>query len=293
MSTLSSEENIAEFGCSRIHYRIAGHSSALPDFVLDHGGGGSADDWISVAPLLAAHARVLSYDRAGMGQSPADALGCDAPAVSQRLAQVVEHAGVRKPFILVGYSLGGLYARYHAQMHSQDLAGLVLVDATPTTMEIPPDYHRKLIRLLKRFHWLARSGLGPLYLWIKGQRIDAGKARRGLVRFAAPDFVECMAAEFAAIPRIQAEVERVAAQPLHPTLMVLADTAPGRMPPAEFSRLRQMQDSLAQSAPGPLSRQVVVEGAHHGNLVSDPGNAAQLADHILAFARSLEPRRAA
>jgi len=160
-------------------------------------------------------------------------------------------------------------------------------------VEISPDQHRKVMRLLRRIHWLARSGLGPLYLWIKRQRTDPAKARRALARVAAPDFVECMAAELSAIPGIQAEVARVAAKPLHPTLMVLAGTAPGRMPPAEFTRLRQMQESLAQSAPGPLSRQVVVEGAHHGNLVSDPGNAAQLAEHILAFARSLEPGRAA
>ncbi len=290
MSTIIGENRLAAFGNTRLHFRVFGTPGDLPDIVLDHGGGGSADDWNALVPLLAAHCRVLSYDRAGMGDSPSDGLGCGAPAVSTRLAQLIEHAGIRKPFILVGYSLGGLYARHYAQMHSQDIAGLVLVDTTPTASPIPPPQIRRVMRLLRVFHWLARSGLGALYLRLGG-KYDV-KARRAVVRFAAPDFVPNMSAEMDAIAGIQAEVERVAAALRHPTLAVLAGLKPARMSAEEFAKVRPLHDALAQRAPAPLSRQVVVDSAHHGNLVSDPAHAAQLAEHILAFARSLRAEHA-
>ncbi|HEY1075305.1 MAG TPA: alpha/beta hydrolase [Fontimonas sp.] len=286
MRTPIGEERIAAFGTTRLHFRVFGMPGDLPDIVLDHGGGGSADDWNALVPLLAPQTRVFSYDRAGMGDSPADGQGCGAPTVSRRLAQLVEHAAVRRPFILVGYSLGGLYARHYAQQRPQDIAGLVLVDTTPTANEIPTAQIRSVMRLLTLFHWLARSGLGSLYLRVKGKYDD--KARRAIARFAAPAFVPNMGAEMAAIAGVQAEVERVAAQLRHPTLAVLAGVRPPRMSEAEFAKVRPMHDALARSAPAPLSRQVVVETAHHGNLVNDPLHAAQLADHILAFARSLK-----
>ncbi|HEY1076140.1 MAG TPA: alpha/beta hydrolase [Fontimonas sp.] len=293
MNHIASEEHFADLGDSRLFYRLAGTPGALPDFVLEHGGAGSADHWSELAPLLAAHARVLSYDRAGMGQSRADGRGYEAQAVNERLARLLEHAGIRKPFILVGYSLGGLYSRHYAQAHAQDLAGLVLLDASPTGMQIPPDAHRRLMRMLRWLHWLARLGLGGLYLRLMGQRSDSAKARRGVRRFAERDFLACMSAEFLAIPLIQAEVERLAATPVHPTLAVLAGTAPAGMPADVFAGLRRMQDRLAQAAPAPLSRQVVIDDAHHGNILSDAGHAAQVADHLLAFARSLDQGHAA
>ena len=76
MNPLPAEERVAVFGPSKIHYRVHGPRSELPEIVLDHGGGGSADDWNLVVPLLAARGRVISYDRAGMGNSPSDGLGC-------------------------------------------------------------------------------------------------------------------------------------------------------------------------------------------------------------------------
>lgn len=290
MSTIPFEARIAEFGPSKLHYRVSGSASNLPDIVLDHGGGGSADDWNIVAPLLAAHGRVFSYDRAGMGDSPSDGLGCSAPAVSQRLAQWVQHAGVRKPFILVGYSLGGLYARHYAQVHPQDVAALVLVDTTPTAYEVPQRLMRQAMRLLWLLHWIARLGLGMLYWHLKDRKTDKAKFKRAVARIAAPGWVQRMREETGAITEIQAEVARVAPQLRHPTLAVLAGNA-NNMAPEDFARIRGMHDQLAAIAPAPLSRQVVVEGAHHGNLVSNAEYAAQLADHILAFARSLPPIR--
>lgn len=291
MNPIPVENRIAEWGRSRLHYRISGKASGLPDVVLDHGGGGSADDWNHVVPLLAAQCRVFSYDRAGMGDSPADGFGAGASAVSTRLAKLVEQAGVRKPFILVGYSLGGLYARYYARWHQQDVAGLVLVDTTPTALEIPKAKIAQAMRLVALLHWAARFGLGTLFWHLGGRKTPAEKFRRMVRRLAAPDYLKRMHEEMDAIAGIQAEVASVAPQLRHPTLAVIAGVAPKQMTAEEALRVRGWHEQLAAGAPAPLSRMTVVDGANHSTLMSDAQFAAKLAEHILAFARSLPPVR--
>lgn len=276
---------------SALHYRVVGQPGALPDVVLDHGGGGSADDWNHLVPLLAAHTRVFSYDRAGMGDSPADGQGCSAPAVSQRLARLVEQMGVRKPFILAGYSLGGLYARHYAQLHPQDVAGLVLVDATPTALEIPKAKVTQALRLLTALHWVARSGLATLYGYFHRHDARAEKFRRMVARIAAPDYMPRMREELEAISGVQAEVARIAPRLQHPTLAVLAGTAPKQMSAEEFARTRELHEQLAADAPAPLSHRVVVHAATHSTLMGNAEHAPELAGHILAFARSLSTQR--
>ena len=282
--------HIAKLGGSQLHWCVSGEPSELPDIVLDHGGGGSADDWSHVVPLLAAHTRVYSYDRAGMGDSPSDGQGCSAPAVSARLAQLVAHLGVRKPFVLAGYSLGGLYARHYAQLHAQDVAGLVLVDTTPTAMEIPLALIRRAMRMVALIHWVARSGLGMLVWRLSGSKTDEAKFRRAIALMGAPGYVQRMREETGAIAGIQAEVARVAPQLRHPTLAVIAGSARKNMKAEEFARVRGLHEQLAASAPAPLSRLVVVDRANHGTLVGDAQHAAELAAHIIEFARSIHQR---
>jgi len=48
-----------------LFHRISGQPGELPDIVLESGGLGSSDDWRHAEGLLAQHARVLVYDRAG------------------------------------------------------------------------------------------------------------------------------------------------------------------------------------------------------------------------------------
>lgn len=291
MAEMMIEARVAEFGPSRLHYQVSGARSDLPDIVLEHGGGGSADDWNNVVPLLAAHGRVFSYDRAGMGDSPSDGLGSSASAVSTRLAQLVEQAGVRKPFVLAGYSLGGLYARHYAQQHPQDVAGLALVDTTPTAMEIPKAKIAQAMRIVAVLHWAARSGVGTLFWYLSGRKTPAEKFKRMVTRLAAPGYLQSMRQEMDAIAGIQADVARLAPQLQHPTLAVVAGMAPKQMSAEEFVRARGLHEQLAATAPEPLSRMIVVDGANHSTLMSDAGYAAVLVNHLLAFARSLRPVR--
>jgi pimeloyl-ACP methyl ester carboxylesterase len=82
-----------------------------------------------VQPAAAAHARVCSYDRAGLGQSDPGPTPRDAAAAASDLALLLERAGVAGTYILVGHSFGGLFARRFVADNPADVAGVVFVDA--------------------------------------------------------------------------------------------------------------------------------------------------------------------
>jgi pimeloyl-ACP methyl ester carboxylesterase len=82
--------------------------------------------WAGVMPLVAAHTRVVAYDRAGIGASdPVSPLTLDAQIGD--LTAVLRQAG-NGPCVVVGHSWGGLLAQLVALDHPELVAGLVLVD---------------------------------------------------------------------------------------------------------------------------------------------------------------------
>lgn len=292
MSTHSFREETINLGSSSLYCRVSGTAGFLPDVLLEHGGGGSTQDWRLIEPLLAAHTRVFSYDRAGSGNSPRDELGRGAVANSQRLSELVQKLDIRKPFVLVGYSLGGLYARHYAALHPDQVAAVVLLDATPTKHVIKKSEIRKALRMLKILHWAARSGLATLYWNFSSKKMERERFQ-GLVRkISAPTFVPNVQEELYAIPTVQSDVASLSEQLVHPTLAVLAGTVGKESERQQLAEVRVLHDRLMLDAPAPLSRQVVVDEANHSTLMSDAKNAEAAAGHILAFLHSLDSSEA-
>jgi pimeloyl-ACP methyl ester carboxylesterase len=71
--------------------------------------------------------RVCSYDRAGSGWSDPSTETTRA-STSQDLHKLLEVAGERGPFVLVGASRGGLLVRAYLAEYPAEVAGLVLID---------------------------------------------------------------------------------------------------------------------------------------------------------------------
>ena len=96
--------------------------------LFDAGGSDWAVIWTLVQPRLARHARACAYDRAGLGHSDA-ARGERTPiAIVEDMHALVRAAGLERPLVLVGHSLGGFHVKLYAALHPEDVAGLVLVD---------------------------------------------------------------------------------------------------------------------------------------------------------------------
>ena len=130
------------------------HGSGRPTVVLQTGYGNAGDIWSTatahlpaVAPGLAATNRVCVYDRPGStlsldaagnllsspqpGRSDQVPMPRTATAVVTEWHDLLTTAGVPGPYLLVGHSIGGLFTVLYARTYPDEVAGMVLVDATP------------------------------------------------------------------------------------------------------------------------------------------------------------------
>ena len=99
-----------------------------PTIILESGLGNRMIVWRRIQPVLARRYRVCAYSRAGIGGSALGPMPRDAKAIVSDFEKLVERAQLRPPYILVGYSLGGLTVRLFARRNLHRTAGIVLVD---------------------------------------------------------------------------------------------------------------------------------------------------------------------
>jgi pimeloyl-ACP methyl ester carboxylesterase len=119
---------LIDVGGHRLHLNCTGSGS--PTVVLQPGGGDMASSLGWIAPAVAQHTRVCVYDRAGRAWSePADHPQ-DGYQVAADLHALLQTAGVPGPYVLAGHSFGGQYVLAYAARYPNDVAGMVLIDAT-------------------------------------------------------------------------------------------------------------------------------------------------------------------
>lgn len=102
-----------------------------PVVVFEAGATNPLEIWGSIVLQVASIASVVAYDRAGLGQSEWDGETPTPQHVAGRLRRLLERIGAPPPYVLVGYSWGGVLARYFAGLHPEEVAGLVFVDPGP------------------------------------------------------------------------------------------------------------------------------------------------------------------
>jgi pimeloyl-ACP methyl ester carboxylesterase len=101
-----------------------------PTVLLESGYGVGAYAWAKVEPRIAAVTRVCAYDRAGYAFSDPGPMPRDGEAIARDLDRGLRAARVSGPFVLVGHSAGGLYARLFAARRRGDVVGIVFVDSS-------------------------------------------------------------------------------------------------------------------------------------------------------------------
>ncbi len=99
--------------------------------ILEAGGASSHRCWRTVDTQIAKMTRIISYDRPGYLQSGLCEKPRDAITVAKELKQALQTAGYPPPYIMVGWSMGGAFARVFCGLFPGSVAGLILVDPTP------------------------------------------------------------------------------------------------------------------------------------------------------------------
>jgi pimeloyl-ACP methyl ester carboxylesterase len=119
-------QRLVDMGGRRLNIICTGTGS--PTVILEAGLIADSAAWRLVQPAISKSTRVCSYDRAGLGFSDPAAAPRDAAAVVRDLHALLRGAGIAPPYVLVGWSSGGLYTRLYQYRYPAEVVGLVEVD---------------------------------------------------------------------------------------------------------------------------------------------------------------------
>ncbi|KAA8641791.1 hypothetical protein EYZ11_004964 [Aspergillus tanneri] len=104
------------------------HASSLVVFLA--GAGDVAASFGPLARLVGVFAPVMRYDRSGLGRSEQGPHRPTATRAATELHQLRVVAHLEVPFILVAHSYGAIVAREYLHQYPNEVAGMVLVDAS-------------------------------------------------------------------------------------------------------------------------------------------------------------------
>jgi pimeloyl-ACP methyl ester carboxylesterase len=99
-----------------------------PTVVFLAGAGTVGLDYYNVHVGVAEFTTAVTYDRAGTGWSDRVPMPRSSAEVTGELHELLAAAELAPPYLFVGHSLGGLYARHFAARFPGEVTGLVLLD---------------------------------------------------------------------------------------------------------------------------------------------------------------------
>jgi pimeloyl-ACP methyl ester carboxylesterase len=264
---------LVEVGGHRLHLHCVGEGT--PTVVLISGLGGSSLLWQRVQTGAEPLTRVCAYDRAGIGWSDPGSAAPTPGAVAAELHALLASAAVPAPYVLVGASVGGKYARMYVAQYPQEVAGLVLVDSRHESLDatLTPEAQAAALAAAERdgrmYRWLGRLGVMRLF----GARLvaatspgaaqlDHRTATLLMLHASRPKDIDAMLAESA---MMTADDERLrAAPPLGdlPLIVLAADSS------LRDDGWRAGQDQQARLSTN--SRLVVVDQSSHFIALDQP-----------------------
>lgn len=139
---------LVDIGGRNLRLVCVGPKSDQPVIWMEAGAWGLAADFAAIQQRLAERGlRSCAYDRAGMGFSDPGPKPRDSAAIVADLAKLIAASGERGPFVFMAHSMAGQHIRLYAGQHPEQVAGLVLLEATTPEMAESPQAQRFLSRV--------------------------------------------------------------------------------------------------------------------------------------------------
>jgi pimeloyl-ACP methyl ester carboxylesterase len=284
---------LVDVGGYRLHiYCMGENKESNPTVILEQGSGGISAAWARVQPEIAETTRVCAYDRAGMGWSDPSPEPRDAEHIAAELHTLLHNAGIPGPYVLVGWSYGGLYARMYAGQYPDEVIGMVLLDSShpdqwSSTAAGKAQYESNA-RIYTIAPWLARMGVMRLMGSFQPESgLPALQSEALKASFAATKDWDAQSAEFLASPSTDDQVRNSGSLGNIP-LFVLTATEHGT-PPDQEQLWQGWQKDLALLSTNSIHQ--IVTGADHASFWLDPETSqtsVQAVLHVVEAARTGE-----
>jgi pimeloyl-ACP methyl ester carboxylesterase len=110
-----------------IEYSLKGEGN--PSIVFINGFRMPLDSWNRLYPGVEKLGRVFTYNRPGIGNSSKAMSDQTGTTVVETLRSLLKVVGLPSPYVLVGHSLGGIFANLYTRMYPEEVSGIVLVEA--------------------------------------------------------------------------------------------------------------------------------------------------------------------
>ena len=290
---------LVDVGGHRLHVHTTGPVGAGargPTVILESGVGATSAGWAWVQQEVARFAGVVSCDRAGIGWSEEGAEAADARGAAERLRAALAGAGVAGPYVLVGHSLGGEYARVFAGLYPGEVSGMVLVDAgAPDTdgvmrvgaaapsspgVPVPEGTMGQVERAFRLFHYAplaARLGVLRIALALGGATDPLPPKRRAAARasMSSPRHWRAVRAEVAGSWEAAAQARASGGLGEKPLVVLNRAVPEGGVTRAIQAFGVELAASLSSDG-----KHRVVEGADHFSLLANREHARSVAEAI-------------
>jgi len=156
--------------------------------VIFESAGGPGYFWSDIQPKIAKVTTSCWYDRAGEGWSDPGPFPRTSASIAADLHELLHRVDISGPYVLVGWSFGGLNVRVYNGLYPTDVAGVVLVDSAheeeprraPKFFLAPtvPKYFRYPLYLLLR----AAAGSGVVRLLQPQAQLLHNPTRKQMIR---------------------------------------------------------------------------------------------------------------
>lgn len=139
----------AQTRLGRLTYILSGTGPAT--IVLVNGAGMSLEGWRSLYPAIEQLGRVFAWNRFGVKGSDPPRQRQTGAVVIAALRELLGYAGLEPPYVLVGHSLGGLFANLYARLHPAEVRALLLLEAAhPRDREVLKQHETGFARAVEK-----------------------------------------------------------------------------------------------------------------------------------------------
>lgn len=142
------EKNKVKTSKGTLQYNISG--SGKPNIVLINGGSGPIEGWMKILPVISESASVFSYNRFGVAGSDKPKEPQDGITIVNTLREALTKVGFEPPFLLVGHSLGGLYANLYTRLYPNEVAGIIYLESSHPKDLTLNEYQGKVVKTINK-----------------------------------------------------------------------------------------------------------------------------------------------